>query len=129
MSTPFQRIFKLYQPDETCAETVAAILIDAICGDRRSRTITVRASTERPISADILRSVESVVRELYGLEQFSIDLSTQKLALTPECLPQIFLDLKAAFPATNGFLNDAVGEIDRARHTLAIHLRGEGLTF
>ncbi len=129
MSTPFQRIFKLYQPDEACAEAAAAILVDSLSGDRRSRAITVRAAADKPVSTAVLQNIEGAVRRLYGLEQFSIELSVQKSVLTSDCLPKLFLDLKAAFPATNGFLNDAVGEIDRSRHMLAIHLRGEGADF
>lgn len=129
MSTPFQRIFKLYKPDETCAEAVEAIFVDAMSGDRRSRAITVRAVADRPVPTETLRRIEDAVRELYGLEQFSVELSAKKLELTPDCLPKLFLELKAAFPATNGFLNDAVGEIDRAQGALAVRLRGEGAEF
>ena len=118
MSTPFQRIFKLYKPDETCAEAVEAIFVDAMSGDRRSRAITVRAVADRPVPTETLRRIEDAVREFYGLEQFSVELSAKKLELTPDCLPKLFLELKAAFPATNGFLNDAVGEIDRAQGAL-----------
>ena len=129
MSTPFLRIFKLYQPAGACAEAAEAILVEAICGDRRSRSITVRASAGQPLESGILHQIEASVRSLYELDRFCVELSAQKLTLTPDCLPQLFLDLKAEFPATNGFLNDAVGEIDRKNGALSVRLRGEGAEF
>lgn len=129
MSTPFLRIFKLYQPEERCAETASSLLVDSLSGDRQSRSIIVHATSDKPVSSEILGQVELAIRTLYGLDQFSISLNTQKLVLSPACLPQLFLELKAAFPATNGFLNDAVGEINRTNGTLSVRLRGEGAEF
>lgn len=129
MSTPFQRIFKLYQPDSTCAEAVASILVESMTGDRRSRSITVHAVSDKSIPANMLRQLETAVQTIYGLEQFSVQFAEKKQKLTPDCLPKLFLDLKSQFPATNGFLNNAVGEIDRTSGKLAVRLRGEGAEF
>ena len=91
MSTPFLRIFKLYQPEERCAETASSLLVDSLSGDRQSRSITVHATSDKPVSSEILGQVELAIRTLYGLDQFSISLNTQKLVLSPACLPQLFL--------------------------------------
>ena len=129
MSTPFQTIFKLYRPEESCAEAVSCILVDRLTGDRQSRAITVHGASRQQIAPEALSRIESAVRALYGLEQFSISLTEPHPVFSLECLPGLFADLKAEFPATNGFLNNAVSEVDPAQHTLAIHLKGEGADF
>ncbi|MBE6935755.1 MAG: PolC-type DNA polymerase III [Ruminococcaceae bacterium] len=129
MSTPFLRIFKNFHPEGQILDAAEALLVETMTGDRHSRSITVTVTTEKPMSRATVRTIEAAILDLYGLEQFSITRAVKTEVLTEDCLPALFRELKAAYPATNGFLDGARGIIDRPGHALTVELRGEGGDF
>ncbi|MDD6876497.1 MAG: hypothetical protein PUD44_01730, partial [Clostridiaceae bacterium] len=103
MNAPFAHIFKNYEPELGLRETVDALGIEKLEGDRASRAITAVCAAEDFLDADALRKIEDGVAACYGLARFAIRVHYPTRLLSDEYLTILCEQLKERHPVANGF--------------------------
>ncbi len=127
MNAPFAHIFKNYEPEPGLRETVDALGIEKLEGDRASRAITAVCAAEDFLDADALRKIEDGVAACYGLARFAIRVHYPTRLLSDEYLTILCEQLKERHPVANGFFLGA--DFALRERTLEVRLKHDGVEF